>query len=85
MKQYALLLKTIGDEDNFRSLVQRALKAIEDDAPVLQLPLWDMLLKFECEGAKTAGDLKAIKELEVSGRAKERKEALEPSNNPPPL
>ena len=65
VQQYAQLLKTMGDEDNFRSLVQRALMAIEGDASVDQRPLWNMLLKFECEGAKTAGDLKAIKELEL--------------------
>ena len=51
---YAKVLLETGDEDNFRSLLERAISACEDVdlSKESQQPLWDLLLEFESNVAR---------------------------------
>jgi len=64
---YAKLLLERGDEDNLRSLLERSLSACEEVGTNKDSmrPLWDLLLEFECNHSRSAGDPSAIKILEA--------------------
>ncbi|GMI03028.1 hypothetical protein TrLO_g8881 [Triparma laevis f. longispina] len=71
VQEYADLLLAKRDEENFRSLVGRALEAAKEQAEgdvylarIRQRPLWDMLLKFECDTARFSGVVDKIRDVE---------------------
>ncbi|GMH82671.1 hypothetical protein TrST_g3574 [Triparma strigata] len=71
VKEYADLLLAKRDEENFRSLVGRALAAAVEQAGdnvyvarIRQRPLWDMLLKFECDCARFSGVIDRVRDVE---------------------
>ena len=69
---YAELLLELKDKENFRALISRALEAATEDENNSvsairrsQRPLWDMLLKFECEIALTQQDFDRVRDVEL--------------------
>lgn len=69
---YAELLLELKDKENFRALISRALEAATEDENSSvsairrrQRPLWDMLLKFECEVALTQQDFDRVRDVEL--------------------
>ena len=67
IQAYSQLLLERGDDDNMRSLLERAIAACQQEGKSRnrQRLLWDMLLEFECNDAQTFGDPKIIRTMEA--------------------
>lgn len=69
---YSRLLLERGEDDNLRSLLERAIAGCEELGGKAgrhrQRLLWDMLLEFECNDARNFGDPKVIRSVEARRR-----------------
>ncbi len=90
--QYSKLLLELGEEENLRALLMRAISACEeegvadgDDSSDGKMaatrrealrPLWDLMLKFETMLQSRSGDLSAVQSIE----ARRRKSLYGPNN-----